>query len=129
MAPASPPAVDDAALDCRVFVTFFQLAIGVVVPTLFLQGYEIPLLLKAGAWPEGLRRSDRGRSGSDSDATGWVARAVQWPRRLAREVEATAGELCSILLGGAGSRVLTAASWAVLLSLMWMASVLLEQPA
>lgn len=147
----TPGRLDDcgAAMDCRVFVSFFQLSVGCVLSTLCLEGLHIPMLKRAGAWPEsgassantdgGESSSSHGGGGSGGGTSdsgrdsarilGWAARATAYLRWLAEEAEARVEELCCMLRGGSGSRLLTAAGWALMLSLLWMLAMLLEGQA
>lgn len=85
----------------------------------------------------GSSSSGDGSSGGGSSASNsagvaiahWAACAAGCLRWLAEEAEARVEELSYLLCGGSGFRLLTTASWTVLLSLLWMLAMLLEGQA
>uniref|UniRef100_A0AAD5DVJ6 Uncharacterized protein n=1 Tax=Chlorella ohadii TaxID=2649997 RepID=A0AAD5DVJ6_9CHLO len=148
-------AADTAVAECRTFVTFFQLLCGVVLPTLIVARLHAPLYEAAAEEAERRRRRRLVRElsrppSSDEEereaaaAGGGRARRRQrcgWPlpivqalgarlSALALSAEGTLQHLCGLLRGSgpdlAGSWVLTAAVWWLLLSFCWVLALALE---
>lgn len=148
-------AADTAVAECRTFVTFFQLLCGVVLPTLIVARLHAPLYEAAVEKAERRRRRRLVRELSrppSSDEEEWEAAAAGggharrrqrcgWPlpsvqalgarlSALALSAEGTLQHLCGLLRGSgpnlAGSWVLTAAVWWLLLSFCWVLALALE---
>lgn len=126
--------VRSPAVDCRVFLNFFQILLGIVLPTLALARMNSPLASTADARP-------RAPAAAQPAATGRLpgqrlarlravaARAAACGARAAAAAEGALQHLCSMLAGRAGSLLLTAASWWALLSWCWVLATALEHPS
>lgn len=162
LVPERPPlralAAEADGLDCRVFVTFVQLLVGVALPALMVAHLQAPLHAAAAAAVEQQRRARRraalrsaasldsqdsqqsseGSEGSEvrSPRTcGWNSRlSGTWAAlgEAAHELEGFIQHLCAMLAGSTrltpNSWVLTASAWWLLLSLTWVLALMLEQP-
>ena len=140
----------EALNDCRVFITFFQLLVGALAPTILAA--KLPSIMPAAVAPEALSpphrdsaegssgggnsngQDDEGSSLATAGASGMRAfptrRLCSWLLHAAAGLEGGLHHLCDLLThsAGSGSWVLTAAAWWLLISLMWVLALLLEQP-
>ena len=133
----------EALNDCRVFITFFQLLVGALAPTILAA--KLPSIMPAAAPLRGSADGSSGggnSSGQNSDGSGMATggasgtraistrRLCSWLLHAAAGLEGGLHHLCDLLThsAGSGSWVLTAAAWWLLISLMWVLALLLEQP-
>ena len=131
-------------VQCRLFLSLCQVGVGIVAPTLLLAKLQAPAEA-AAALPAAAdsteqrrgrrRQSDRqdaARDGSRCSSGSPVKRVsslcVRLLRSAAEEAEATLWHLCQLLTNRAGSLLVTALAWWLLLSVVWVSVLLLELP-
>lgn len=128
MAPSTPD------LECRVALSFYQLLLGLVLPSLLVANLQAPMAAaaaeaRAAAAAEAVAAQRAGGRGGGRRARKLTARGclglVRW---AAAEVESMLQHGGELLLNRGGSPLLTALAWWSLLSLVWVTALLLEQP-
>jgi hypothetical protein len=119
-------------VDCRVFLTFFQILLGVVLPTLALARMNRPLGTAAEAPPDAPPAAQTTATSRPpaqlSRLRTAAAAATAAGAKAAAEAEAAVQHLCGMLAGRAGSLLLAAAAWWALLGWCWVLATALEQP-
>lgn len=137
--PATPEGSETA---CRVVVSFYQLLLGMVAPTLLLAKLHAPLrtaMAAAAALDAGQARGRQGVSSGGSRGSlqqqrrrspqkGAGRRLWQWACGAAERGEAAVMCASQLLLNGCGSPLLTLAAWWALLSVTWALALTLELP-
>lgn len=131
-------------VECRMFLSLCQVAIGIVAPTLLLAKMQIPVhaaaataAAEAGAEQRRGRSRLGGRSGSvqerrrhsgDSPVKRVSRLCLRLVRSAADEADAFLWHLCQLLTNRAGSLIVTSLAWWLLLSAIWVTVLLLELP-
>ena len=131
-------------VECRIFLSLCQVAIGIVAPTLLLANMQIPVqaaaapaAAEAGAeqrhgrsWPGGRSGSvqERRRHSGDSPVKRVSSLCLRLVRSAAAEADAFLWQLCQLLTNRAGSLIVTSLAWWLLLSAIWVSVLLLELP-
>ncbi|KAL4439857.1 hypothetical protein ABPG75_002858 [Micractinium tetrahymenae] len=120
------------ALECRVFVAFFQ-AFMAALSVLLAARLEAPrssAAVEPAAEAAAAAPAAAPAAGAPGGAVGrsWLARPLRWLRGLVAEVEAFIRQLCEILSGRCWPGVVQLACWCLLLSFLWNLAAWMEKP-